>query len=324
MIFTNNDFHRKAIEKVRKLWHLYLLNEDSQLLVEEFGNLPDDLLMIGTGRHEFYKSKNEFIDGMNEDQLEARDIQFELQDEWYEVKGITDNVCIVYGSVWAREKVSPGKTVYVDLEGSRFSIICLNKEDGIEIRSIHHSMPYIDQVNGEYYPRSLSSLARELEHRIELDHMTELYSRYYMEQHVQEAMEKANGYFLVMDLDGFKHINDTKGHIIGDQVIEKFADLLRTIASSSAILGRMGGDEFAIWDSEIESREKLELKFAELLEGCKQLSTDLGVEISCSAGVAYGNHEEECFIDLYKRADEALYQAKSKGKACLIWAEKHS
>ena len=58
------------------------------------------------------------------DQVEARDIQFELQDEWYEAQRITDDVCLVYGGIWIREKSTPGKPVLIDMEGSRFTVVC--------------------------------------------------------------------------------------------------------------------------------------------------------------------------------------------------------
>ena len=83
-----------------------------------------------------------------------------------------------------REKASSGKAVLVDMEGSRFTVVCRNSQNGIEICSIHHSMPYIDQGEDEYYPKSLATLANEavqksraLERRVEMDHMTELDNR---------------------------------------------------------------------------------------------------------------------------------------------------
>lgn len=100
MVQQYSAFHIKAMEKVRRLWHIYIVNLEHGELEKELSSLPEDLLMIGTGRHELYKSLDEFAAGMTEDQLEARDIQFELQDEWYDVREITDDVCVVFGSIW--------------------------------------------------------------------------------------------------------------------------------------------------------------------------------------------------------------------------------
>ena len=90
--------------------------------------------MIGTGRHEFYKNRDDFLKGMTADQVEARDIQFELQDDWYEAQRITDDVCLVYGGIWIREKSTPGKPVLIDMEGSRFTVVCRDTPCRIWIR----------------------------------------------------------------------------------------------------------------------------------------------------------------------------------------------
>lgn len=322
-----SDFQIRAMEKVKQLWHMYIVNPEPARLEHAFKTMPENLLMIGTGRHEFYKNLNEFLTGMSSDQIEARDIQFEFQDEWYDALKISDDICVVFGSIWVREKVMPGKAVLVDMEGSRFTIVCRDLGEQVEICSIHHSMPYLDQGGDEYYPKSLASLANEaikknkiLERRVELDHLTELYNRVYMEWHVAQAIKEEAGYFFILDLDGFKDVNDSMGHLAGDQVIQEFARLLKTVSDPSAILGRMGGDEFAVWDSSLRSREEAEERYAAIAEGCRKLTQRLGVLVSCSAGIASGCRTGEDFASLYQRADEALYHAKSQGKGCFCWA----
>lgn len=328
MVREYSNFHRQAIEKVRHLWYLYIVNPETEELLKIFGTLPEDLLVIGTGRHELYKSRESFLSGMAEDQVEAQNIQFEMLDEWYEVQEITEDVCIVYGSIWAREKVAPGKAILVDMEGSRFTVVCRNVQGKVEICNIHHSMPYMDQGEGEYYPKSLSLLANEavqrskaLERQVELDQMTELYNRVYMEWHVSQVLKTHTGYFYAIDLDGFKHVNDTVGHLVGDAVIREFARLLKQIFSSSALLGRLGGDEFAVWDEQISGKNDAENKFYLLIDGCRKLSGQLGAEIGCSAGIVNYQLTGEDFVALYQRADQALYKAKAKGKGSLFWSE---
>lgn len=323
-------FHIRAMEKVKQLWHLYIINEEPDRLEHAFETMPDNLLMIGTGRHEMYKTRDEFLAGISADQIESRDIQFELQDEWYDVQEITEDVCVVYGSIWARENVSSGKSVLVDMEGSRFTVVCRNMNDDVEVCSIHHSMPYMDQGEDEFYPKTLATLANEavqkskvLERRVEMDHMTELYNRVYMEWHISKIMDKETGYFFVLDLDCFKNVNDSMGHLAGDKVIREFAALLRKVYHSSAILGRMGGDEFAVWDSSIHTKEEAEDRFKAIMDGCRQLTDKIGVHVSCSAGIVISCRTGEKFSVLYQHADQALYQAKSMGKGCFCWADNH-
>ena len=321
------EFQKRAIESVKRLWRLYVVNQEPEELESSFRKLPEDLLMIGTGRHEFYKNRNDFLKGMTADQVEARDIQFEVQDEWYETQRITDDVCLVYGGIWIREKSTPGKPVLIDMEGSRFTVVCRDTPDGVQICNVHHSMPYLDQGEDEYYPKSLASLANEavrksraLEHRIELDHMTELYNRIYMERHVSQVLKNESGYFLAIDLDDFKNVNDSKGHLMGDEVIREFSRALKRSFSPSAILGRMGGDEFAVWESGIADREAVENQFLGLLKECRELSKQLDVSVSCSVGIAKSRRMGEDFTELYRRADKALYHAKGQGKGVFCWA----
>lgn len=321
MLSKKLDFHNRSIEKVKRVWHLYLLGENPAQFEVELSAIPDNLVMIGTGRAELYQSRDAFLSGMREDQIEARDIEFELHDEWYEVQDISDTVCVVYGSIWVREKIMPGQTIFVDMEGSRFTMVCRDTEHGVELCSIHHSMPYIDQGSDEYYPKTLSSLAKELEDKVKLDGMTELYRRDYMEQLVSQAISRSGGYFLALDLDDFKNINDTMGHLIGDQAIREFADILRSVASPNALLGRMGGDEFAVWDPEIKSNSEVESRFSNILMACEDITSKLGIKVTCSVGVVFCRGGSENFTSIYRRADQALYHAKALGKKRLFWSE---
>ncbi|MCH1983528.1 diguanylate cyclase [Ruminococcus sp. OA3] len=322
-----SEFCSRAIEKVRNLWYLYIINQEPDQLERGLYGLPDNLLMIGTGRHEFYKNRETFLQGMTADQLEARNIQFELQDEWYEAQEITGDVCVVYGSIWVREKSAPGKSVLVDMEGSRFTVVCRDTPDGVQICSLHHSMPYLEQGEDEYYPQTLASLANEaiqrsktLEQRVELDHMTGLYNRVYLEHHVKLRLEKETGYFFSIDLDNFKSVNDSMGHLTGDKVIREFAQLLRRVFGTSAVFGRMGGDEFAVWDGDLRGKSMAGMRFWALTEGCRILSERMEVPVSCSAGIAYSEGHGEDFTALYQRADKAMYSAKEKGKNRYCWA----
>ncbi|UWP59635.1 diguanylate cyclase domain-containing protein [Ruminococcus gauvreauii] len=322
-----SEFCKKAVEKVRDLWHLYIINHEPDQMERGLYGLPGNLLMIGTGRHEFYKNREEFLRGITADQLEARNIQFELQDEWYEAQEITGDVCVVYGSIWVREKSAPGKAVLVDMEGSRFTVVCRDTADGVQICSLHHSMPYLEQGEDEYYPQTLVSLANEaiqrskaLEQRVELDHMTGLYSRVYLEHHVRQKLIKEAGYFFSVDLDDFKSVNDSMGHLAGDKVIREFSQLLKKIFGTSAIIGRMGGDEFAVWDSTLREKSMAGMRFLALTEGCRVLSGRLDIPVSCSAGIAFSGGNGEDFTDLYLRTDKAMYIAKERGKGRYCWA----
>jgi diguanylate cyclase (GGDEF)-like protein len=125
-------------------------------------------------------------------------------------------------------------------------------------------------------------------------------------------------YWVVLaDLDSFKTINDTYGHPGGDAMLQKFADILKTVIRASDICGRLGGDEFLMVITHVEAdaiyktierfREKLAAEQFEL--GFEKVS------ITASFGIAGLNGKENIdFTTLLRRADKALYEAKRAGR----------
>jgi two-component system cell cycle response regulator len=125
-------------------------------------------------------------------------------------------------------------------------------------------------------------------------------------------------YWVVLaDLDSFKSINDTHGHIGGDALLQQFAGILKTVIRSSDICGRLGGDEFLLVvthveaDAIIKTVERFREKLAE-----KQF--EIGnekVTITASFGIAgFSGKEILDFTTLVRRADKALYAAKHAGR----------
>ena len=122
--------------------------------------------------------------------------------------------------------------------------------------------------------------------------------------------------FLIMDLDDFKHVNDTSGHITGDQVIKDFGDVLHHVFRSTDIAGRAGGDEFMVLLKGDFSLTLLKEKCRRIQEQLnKQCLKSCGLSVSCSIGAVYISGGDLTFEDLFRQADEALYQAKAQGKA---------
>lgn len=315
----------KAPEAVKRFWHIYLLSKNPEEIETLIKRLREDLVVIGTGRHEIYQSLEAFNHGLTKEQAELDALDFEIIDEWYEVQPISNDVCVVYGAIWIREKESVGKTVFIEVE-SRFSVVCRLTESGFLVCNIHQSIPHIDQADGEFYPKTISLLAeealeknRKLERRIELDPMTELLNRISIEKRVSQALCKQDGTFLIFDLDDFKSINDSLGHFTGDQVICAFTQLLRDIAEPDVILGRMGGDEFAAWiggDSDILRTEQLS---STLLSRCGEIGRAFGLDFNCSIGMYHADADTVDFNTLYRQADLALYRAKREGKGTARW-----
>lgn len=157
-----------------------------------------------------------------------------------------------------------------------------------------------------------SLLREELEMLVITDYSTKLYSRTYLDQQLVKSMENdQEGTFILIDIDNFKAINDTFGHQVGDQVLIQLASIIKKNLKVNEIGARWGGEELAIYlpNRSLEYGLWLAKRLCELT----QKLTKPRVTISC--GVSYWNKEKEDNpLKLFKRADEALYDAKRLGK----------
>ncbi|MDZ5712489.1 sensor domain-containing diguanylate cyclase [Jeotgalibacillus haloalkalitolerans] len=152
----------------------------------------------------------------------------------------------------------------------------------------------------------------EMQEMINHDHMTGLYARHYLDQYVEESMEKdEKGVFILIDIDDFKKVNDTFGHQKGDQVIIQLAKHLNSFNRDHSVCARWGGEELAMYFSNMPLHEGVAL--TEELRKTVQHATDPEITISC--GVSNWNRKKpDLMINLVRRADVALYQAKNAGK----------
>jgi diguanylate cyclase (GGDEF)-like protein len=129
--------------------------------------------------------------------------------------------------------------------------------------------------------------------------------------------EELNFALHVIDLDGFKSINDTYGHPIGDLLLLAVAQRLRSNLTSSDVLVRLGGDEFAVIQKLPTSETDASLlagRICELVGEPFQVS-GLNLNISASVGVAFGAKDATSTADLLRIADLALYSAKEAGRS---------
>ncbi len=161
----------------------------------------------------------------------------------------------------------------------------------------------------------------ELKAQVERDGMTGLLNKTTMQSSVTKYLKKCNinscHALLMIDTDNFKSVNDTLGHMCGDDVIKFVAKSIKDTFRDSDFVGRMGGDEFMVF-MKYTTPEMTEEKAEKLNSKIKTTITEDGssVDISCSIGIAYYGRDGEDYDTLYKAADEALYEAKESGKNC--------
>ena len=120
----------------------------------------------------------------------------------------------------------------------------------------------------------------------------------------------------ILDIDYFKAINDTFGHPKGDWVLKQVAQTLEENFGPTDILGRLGGDEFAVYAQAIKEPADALEKGQRLLERLHQIAITADQPITVSIGAAI-SRPGQSYDELYQQADQALYQAKRKGRNCL-------
>ena len=143
------------------------------------------------------------------------------------------------------------------------------------------------------------------------DYLTGIFNRSGLDRYLDRAAEGRNALVLV-DLDGFKRVNDTYGHDAGDRILQRLSEKLSAAFRSGDRICRIGGDEFAVimWNAGVESKEMIREKIASI-NAEMRLSTGEIPAASVSVGVAFGG--EGTGRDLFRHADRELYRVKRAG-----------
>lgn len=151
------------------------------------------------------------------------------------------------------------------------------------------------------------------------DSATGLYNKRAIAEIAMELIEKANEnpvYLCVIDVDDFKDINDTYGHMAGDDIIAKAAEVLSLTVAERGHVGRFGGDEFLLVADGIESEEELINMFKTIRKNVAWQCDALykGASITMSIGIAEYPKDAGDYEALFQVADKCVYLAKAKGK----------
>ena len=159
-----------------------------------------------------------------------------------------------------------------------------------------------------------------LHEKAEYDSLTQLLNRATAEQHIIEYLNSypngAHCALMIIDLDNFKQINDSFGHMFGDKVLLKAAEIIKRSFRNRDLVARIGGDEFLILMKDITNQKLIKERCVQILSAFNSLLSDeqTGCEISCSIGVAISPDYATSYEQLFEFADEAMYLAKKQGK----------
>lgn len=168
--------------------------------------------------------------------------------------------------------------------------------------------------------RRVDEIVKEKENlqiQTELDLMTGLYNKVTAERIISNLLSNNSrqNAMMIIDIDNFKQVNDYEGHLVGDHTIRIIADLISGHFRKSDVVGRIGGDEFIVFMTDIPNNELARQKannLARLLRYKPNITLPANVSISIGLVIT-----EKCpyeYEELFNKADQALYEAKRNGK----------
>lgn len=164
-------------------------------------------------------------------------------------------------------------------------------------------------------------LYQEIEHTAITDSLTEMYTRRYTLQRLEEELgrSKARTFslaFLMIDVDHFKACNDNYGHLAGDQILREIAQIIRSSIREIDIPGRFGGEEFCVVlpDTDIKGARFVAERIRSTTEGKVIKAYDATLSVTVSIGIATFPADARRRDELIDKADWSLYKAKKQGR----------
>lgn len=155
-----------------------------------------------------------------------------------------------------------------------------------------------------------------LRREAQTDMLSGLQNKITFEQEAAQALEGGgHASLIVVDVDDFKGVNDTYGHLFGDEVLRSVASTLRETFRASDVIGRIGGDEFAVFARAADDEQAIRNRCGELLRRLASIAFPNGYRISASLGIGFSPRHGHDYPTLFSSADAALYHLKKhKGK----------
>lgn len=205
-------------------------------------------------------------------------------------------------------------------EATQNLLAILPEYEAEQQRAKLYSFDYIEFLHEE---RGISA---KMEQKSKLDPMTGLFNKFTIEFLVDEYFsrmdEESAAALLIIDMDHFKQINDTLGHLAGDAILTDTATIIRRFFKGDALCGRVGGDEFMVFVKDVQDVSSLLLQAEFLRQEIAKTTSErnITIEIQASVGVAVSTAGFRGYASMFAAADEALYRAKKEGRnrICVI------
>lgn len=170
--------------------------------------------------------------------------------------------------------------------------------------------------------RLLTNSNKKIQDIVYIDDLTKVFNRRYINEKISYfiklAKEKHKAFsLLLIDIDYFKKVNDQYGHLVGDLVLANVAQHIQSNIRYHDVVGRFGGEEFIVIIPDYDANRTMDI--------AERLRNDIdhmhirgyNVHVTISIGITHYMYDNDNIDTLVKRADEAMYQAKSSGRNCV-------
>lgn len=210
-----------------------------------------------------------------------------------------------YREIEARVKKTEDEYIWC-----RFRLTAQYNKEGIPIKAVG----VIIDIDNE------KRNSQQLLEKAEKDPLTKLYNKgtahALIENFLQRGSMGKQSALMIIDIDDFKIVNDTMGHLFGDAFLMQITSDVRKLFRETDIVGRIGGDEFIAFIKDVPGEDLVFQKARQVVEAFRNMPMQESWDkpISCSIGISLFPDDGEQFQELYKKADCALYQAKKQGK----------
>ena len=328
-----NQIRNELDQQFKNYLETYFVARDEE---GTFALLSKQITGFGTGIDEKGFSEEDFKELYQRDFQQAPNpIQYTLHQ--YQVQVISEVLGIVFGELDIETSIMDQQ---LKLSNLRISTVFQKVDNNWLIEHMHISFPTDVHDADEAYPlkeieeratvleklvqertQELQQAREELERLAETDPMTGLYNRMKMDKTLTSEIQRATRYqttfsIVLFDLDNFKEINDTRGHQIGDQLLEELAKVIRHRVRNTDVIGRWGGDEFLIISPETNLEDAALLaETIRITLSTHNFKNDIHITSSFGVATWMENDSQDTLID---RADKALYKAKGSGKDQVI------
>ncbi len=171
-------------------------------------------------------------------------------------------------------------------------------------------------VNSEYIKKKQEKVIVRLDERTKIDPLTKVYNKAVFKRFIEEQICAHLPFALfIVDVDNFKNINDTNGHMTGDEVLKTFAANMKSAFCATDMVGRFGGDEFYVIMRDVKNVDDVLSGGHKICKAAREVGSD-GIKcgITASAGIALYPEHGNTYQELLEYADKSLYKVKEKGK----------